>query len=176
MEDQLIAVIEAASALGKNKQHLFKIINRLKIDKVHEKSSDARGQKRAYITLSDYERIKENLAVENEVSNGDESYIVSGGVFYLIQLEPECDPDRFKLGFATNIEERIRSHKTAAPFSTVLKTWPCKLLWEKTAIESVTQGCRQIYTEVFSGDIEVVRRRCDEFFALMPPLDDVENG
>jgi hypothetical protein len=92
-----------------------------------------------------------------------------GGVFYLIQLEPEHDPGRFKLGFATNIEERLRSHKTAAPFSKVLKTWPCKLLWEKTAIECASQGCARLHTEVFRTEsIDEVQSRCEQFFKLMP--------
>lgn len=92
-----------------------------------------------------------------------------GGVFYLIQLEPEHDPGRFKLGFATNIEEGLRSHKTAAPFSKVLKTWPCKLLWEKTAIECASQGCVRLHTEVFRTEsIDEVQSRCEQFFKLMP--------
>lgn len=171
MKDNLIAVVEVASQLNKDKKYIFKIINRLGIDKSLEKSSEARGQKIAYITYSDFERVKEYIIS----SNTEQQEIVdssSGGVFYLIQLEPEFDPSRFKLGFATNIEERIRSHKTSAPYSKIVKTWPCKLLWEKTAIESVTQGCEQVYTEVFSGDIESVCKRCDNFFALMPCLED----
>ena len=94
-----------------------------------------------------------------------------GGVFYLIQLEPEHDPGRYKLGFATNIEERLRTHKTAAPFSKVLKTWPCKLLWEKTAIDSVSQNCVRLHTEVFrSESIDDVQSRCEQFFKLMPKI------
>jgi hypothetical protein len=86
-------------------------------------------------------------------------------------LEPNHDPGRFKLGFATNIDERLRSHKTAAPFSKLLKTWPCKLLWEKTAIDCVSQGCIQIYTEVFRTEsIDVVLSRCYQFFKLMPEV------
>ncbi len=96
----------------------------------------------------------------------------SGGVFYLIQLEPMHDPGRIKLGFATNIKERLRSHKTAAPFSKAVKTWPCKLLWEKTAIDSVSQGCEKLHTEVFrSKSIEVIQSRCEKFFALMPTIE-----
>jgi hypothetical protein len=118
-----------------------------------------------------YKRVKEYFsAIQNEPS---ETFVDSNikGVFYLIQLEPEHDPGRFKLGFATNIEERMRSHKTAAPFSKVLKTWPCKLLWEKTAINCATQGCEQLHTEVFrSESVKEVQVRCDKFFALMPEL------
>ena len=31
------------------------------------------------------------------------------GVFYLIQLEPQFDPGRFKVGFAANISDRLRA-------------------------------------------------------------------
>jgi len=89
----------------------------------------------------------------------------------IIQLEPEHDLGRFKVGFATNIEERLRSHKTAAPFYKVLRTWPCKLLWEKTAMECASQGCVRLHTEVFRTDaIDEVQSRCEQFFGLMPEM------
>ena len=76
-----------------------------------------------------------------------------------------------KLGFGSSVEERLRSHKTSAPYAKVLKYWPCKKLWEKTAIESITVGCEQIYTEVFlAEDIGNVVARAENFFDLMPDL------
>ena len=169
MSVETISVIDVAKNLGKQKAHIFKILGRLGIETVKEKHSAARGQKIAYITSEDYNRIKEYLA---GCGNDPDFFTLQpdvGGVFYLIQLEPEHDPGRFKLGFATNIEERLRSHKTAAPFSKVLKTWPCKLLWEKTAIECASQGCIRLHTEVFrANSIEEVQSRCEQFFRLMP--------
>jgi hypothetical protein len=171
MSDKLISVIDVAANLGKRKQYIFKILGRLGIESIKQKSSEARGQQIAYITNEDYEQIKEYLASVGEESDSTMIQPDVGGVFYLIQLEPEHDSGRFKVGFATNIEERLRSHKTAAPFSKVIKTWPCKLLWEKTAIECVSQGCTRIHTEIFRTDsIEQVLSRCDAFFSLMPSL------
>lgn len=169
MQEDLIAVTDVASLLGKQKQHIFKIIDKLKIEKQFHKSSSARGQKVAYITQEDFSIIRKYAEPSGNAQNKAEDGQLYG-VFYLIQLEPQLDPSRFKLGFATNIEERLRSHKTSAPFSEVLKTWPCKLLWEKTAIECVSHGCEKIHTEVFIGDIESVYKKCDAFFALMPCL------
>lgn len=168
MSDELISVIDVAKNLNRQKQHVFKVMRRLGIKTVKEKSSNARGQKIAFITLEDFDRVK-SYFVETEDGLPESVQSEIGGVFYLIQLEPEHDPERFKLGFATNIEERLRSHRTAAPFSRLLKTWPCKLLWEKTAIDCATQGCDRIHTEVFRAkSIAEVQSKCDEFFALMP--------
>lgn len=169
MDEIEISVADAAARLGKNKQHVFKVLKRLGIETRLAKSSSARGQRIALIGAKDFETLRENL----ETALGDKTSTIvdssTTGVFYLIQLEPEYDPGRFKLGFASNIEERLRSHKTAAPLSTLVKTWPCKLLWEKTAIESVSHGCEQLHTEVFRApSIEEVLERCDSFFALMP--------
>lgn len=171
MEEELISVIDMASELGKQKQHIFKLLDRLGVERILEKSASARGQKIAYVKPEDYERVKEYFSGVDSETSGLNVDSNTGGVFYLIQLEPDHDSGRFKLGFATNIEERLRSHKTAAPYSKVLKTWPCKLLWEKTAIESVAQGCERLHTEVFrSESIEEIKLRCDQFFSLMPVL------
>lgn len=175
MSGELISVIDVASSLHKQKPYIFKILARLGIESIKQKNSDARGQQIAYITSEEFEQVKEYLLNFDEASDSASIQLDVGGVFYLIQLEPEHDPNRFKVGFATNIEERLRAHKTAAPFSKVLKTWPCKLLWEKTAIDCVSQRCKRIHTEVFRTDsIELVLSNCDKFFSLMPTLIDNE--
>ena len=172
MNDELISIVQVAKELGRNKQFIFKLVNRFGIGKTMQKSSLSRGQKIAYIPKSGLKAIKEYLATSDEanISSPEVGFeSTTAGVFYLIQLEPDHDSGRFKLGFATNLEERLRAHKTAAPFSTVINTWPCKLLWEKTAIESITQDCEQIHTEVFRyHSISEIERRCENFFSLMP--------
>ncbi len=172
MDDEIISVIDVAKNLDRHKAYVFKILGRLGIDTVKEKNSAARGQRIAYITIDDYKRVKDYLSnTESHLTFLAQQPDVKG-VFYLIQLEPEHDPGRFKLGFATNIDERLRSHKTAAPFSKVLKIWPCKILWEKTAIECASQGCTRLHTEVFRAEsITEVQSRCEHFFRLMPQLD-----
>ena len=171
MSEDLISVIDVAKEIGKHKAYVFKIINRLGIETVKEKNSDAKGQKIAFITSVDYDRLKEYLVGNADDPDSPTVQPNIGGVFYLIQLEPEHDPCRFKVGFTTNIEERLRSHKTVAPFSKILKIWPCKLLWEKTAIESVTNGCERLHTEVFRAEsIAEVQVKGNQFFALMPAI------
>ena len=67
------------------------------------------------------------------------------------------------------MSERLRLDRCYTPFATVIETWDCHLLWEKTAIDSVTRGCEKIHTEVFRAkDIAVIRKNCELFFALMP--------
>ena len=179
MNDELISIIQAAEELGRNRQYIFKLVNRFGIEKVMQKSSGSRGQTIAYISKSALNQIKDYLATNSEASKSSPEInfeSTTAGVFYLIQLEPEHDQGRFKLGFATNLEERLRSHKTAAPFSTVINTWPCKLLWEKTAIDSITQGCERIYTEVFRhNSIQEIEQRCNRFFELMPSPESSSN-
>ncbi len=172
MPEELIAITHLADELGRHKSFLFKLVDRFNITKQMQRSGSARGQKIAFISQADANQIREYIAHSDEVSDVRPSATfenTTAGFFYLVQLEPEHDPGRFKLGFATNLEERLRAHKTAAPYSSVVKAWPCKFLWEKVAIESVTQGCEQIHTEVFRYDsIEEIARRCDQFFSLMP--------
>jgi hypothetical protein len=169
MSSELIAVLEVAKSLGKRKQHVFKLLKRLGIVSKLERSRSARGQKIAYITVDDFELLRRETAIGDDASCESGVQPDTGGVFYLIQLEPQHDPGRFKVGFATNIGERTRAHRTAAPYAKVLKTWPCRLLWEKTAIDCVCQGCEKLHTEVFRTDsIDEVMRRCEEFFKQMP--------
>ncbi len=176
MDKELISVIDAASQAGMtHKQTMFKTIKRLGISTVKQRNSANRNQLIAYITQDDFELIKQYLSeARSQKKDGEASskQQIDQGVFYLIQLGPEHDPGRFKLGFASNLSERLRDHRCSAPFAIVLATWPCRVLWEKTAIDCVTQSCERLHTEVFrTDDISEVERRCEQFFTLMPKIE-----
>ena len=176
MNENLISVIDAAAQLGTRKQQLFKIIKRLGVSTSKHRNSGHKNQVIAYITKDDLDLIIRHMAAgksdTGEGSEASSTFQVDRGVFYLIQLEPEHDAGRFKVGFASNLPERLRDHRCSAPFATVLATWPCLLLWEKTVIDCVTQSCEKIHTEVFrTDDISAVRNRCEQFFSVMPNIE-----
>ena len=113
------------------------------------------------------------MMIESEGSDAEQSseWSPEQGVFYLLLLEPDHDPGRFKVGFAVSLPERLRQLRCSAPFATVVGSWPCKSLWEKTAIECASCGCERLHTEVFrTVALETVIERCNQFFALMPSL------
>ena len=171
MERKLIAVNTIASIHGRNRRSLHKLVRRLGLNVVKERTDDSRGQLSSHITESDYETLKRHLDDYRVSSDpvSPEVHQSEFGVFYLVLLEPKLDPGRFKVGFTTNINERMRSYLTATPFAEVKETWPCKLIWEKTAIECISQDCEQLYTEVFrTNNIDDVIMRAKQFFNLMP--------
>lgn len=141
---------------------------------------ESKNQFVGYISLSDYETVKEYFAsrtkrsVSTKLNSENANYDYNEmGTFYLIQLEPEHDPKRYKVGFASNIQERLRFFKCSAPFSKVIKLWPCKRLWEKTAIDCVTINSERLYTEVFrANDLDEIVKMVDKFFQIMPNLND----
>jgi hypothetical protein len=91
------------------------------------------------------------------------------GSFYIIQLVPEALPNRVKIGYADNVDQRLNEHRTAAPTAKLLKTWPCKRSWDYAAMDSITrEGCKLVLNEVYEGDITGFLERAERFFALMP--------
>jgi hypothetical protein len=176
MSEELISVSDLASQLGKRKQTVFKVLRRLRIEPRKLRSSDRRGQIVSYVTAQESRLVAEELrsavpapASGDEAAAPPEALPDERGVFYLLLLEPEHDPGRFKVGFTVSLPERLRTLRCSAPFARVVRTWPCKMLWEKTAIECVTEGCMQLHTEVFrTQSIEPVLPRCEQFFNLMP--------
>jgi len=181
MTENTISVIDLASQHGMRKQTIFKILKRLGIEtrKRLGDSNTNRGQAIAYITNEEARRLADEIqsgraskgSTHEDYASTSEAILAEQGVFYLLQLEPDHDPERFKVGFATSLPERLRSLRCSAPFTKVLATWPCKRLWEKTAIECVTEGCQRLHTEVFrTQSINAVRAKCERFFELMPKL------
>lgn len=178
--DQLFSVRDFAEQNGLRKQTVFKVLKRLGINASKSRGNDqSRGQLVSYITGDDARRILDAVGcvVRQEVGDADLPFasLYDIGVFYLLCLEPKHDPGRFKVGFAVNISNRLRQLRCSAPFARIIRTWPCRGLWEKTAIESVTNGCERLHTEVFrASSLESVGRKCDEFFGLMPIIAESE--
>jgi len=152
---------------------------RLGIEPTKRRGANNRGQIIAYITREEARVVVGTLrpVTASSESSGEDSpstpevLLAEQGVFYLLLLEPKTDAGRFKVGFATNLPERLRQLRCSAPFTVVIATWPCKRLWERTAIECVTEGCERIHTEVFRTiSIESLRQKCEQFFALMPKI------
>ena len=178
MSEELISVRDLASQLGKRKQTVFKVLRRLRIEPRKLRSSDRRGQIVSFVTGQESRLVAEELRSAGPKSGDDvaappDTLPDERGVFYLLLLEPEHDPGRFKVGFTVSLSERLRTLRCSAPFTEVVRTWPCKMLWERTAIECVTEGCKQLHTEVFrTQSIEPVLQRCEQFFNLMPKVNE----
>ena len=170
----IISVSEIAKLHSRHCTSVHKIINKHGISAQLLRSEDARGQKAVHISIADYELHRSLFESAGADEIEDEIEIDWAGFMYIMQLEPKLDPGRYKIGFAANVEERLCKHRASAPFATPFHKWRCKLLWEKTAIESITRDCEKLYTEVFrTSDISRVMERGDRFFDVMPNLTDV---
>jgi hypothetical protein len=175
--EDLVSVIDAAKELGLFKQTLFKVLKRLGIATQKHRHSGHRGQAIAYITGEEFARVREYVSASLDSTAGSKVTVSSdnnsteSGWFYLVQVEPEHDPGRFKVGFASNMTERLRQHKCAAPFARLVEKWPCLRKWEQTAIDCVTQGCQRVGTEVFrTENLDQLCSKCASFFSQMPPM------
>lgn len=156
MPEEMISVVDLASQCGKRKQTVFKVPRRLSFEPRKPRSAGRRGQLVSYVTAQESSLIVAELRSGAQASKSADAVAASvealpeeHGVFYLLLLEPEHDPGRFKVGFAVSLPERLRTLRCSAPFAKVVRSWPCKMLWERTAIDCVTAGCKQLHTDVF---------------------------
>ncbi len=181
MNEELISAEDIAKELGVlSHSSITRVCERLGIEVIKRKVKTRGNQKVSHIRVSDVGRVREECertkrsSSEEELdTNGQDESISGYGFFYVIQLEPELDPGRFKVGFGASVQERLRAHRTVAVNATVVKQWRCKEKWEYTAIDCVTVGCDKLSKEVFRTDsLSDVVARCDDFFEKMPTPDE----
>jgi hypothetical protein len=121
MDDDLISVRDIAAQHRKRKQTVFKILKRLGIETTKQRSATGKNQLMAYITQDNFKLVRSELLTirsADEAEDGESDAIEASaerGVFYLIQLEPEFDPCRLKVGFAASLPERLRHLRCSAP-------------------------------------------------------------
>lgn len=175
INEDRISLPELADELQCHKQSLFKIVKKLGLNPIKQRDPERGNQLVATVTPDEALQIRREILTRARVASAIDpegsELLTDSGQFYLIQLEPQHDPGRIKLGFTTDLEERLRKHRCSAPFSQVLATWPCRSIWERTAMDCVAFGLEQLHTEVFrASSLEEVTDRANKFFALMPPV------
>ena len=112
----------------------------------------------------------ENKPKSDQIGGGENELTYRRfGYFYIIQVVPELMPNRLKIGFTDNLDQRLREHQTSAPTARIVKYWECKRSWDQSVMDSITrEGCALVMNEVYEGDVESFVCRADAFFAMMP--------
>ena len=114
MEEERVAIVDFADELQVRKQTIFKVIKRLGIRPTQRREPTRGNQKVATINHVEATAIRDELTrvhahkrkvIGVEPESAPDSYCVDEvGLFYLIWLEPDHDPGRFKVGFTTDLE------------------------------------------------------------------------
>lgn len=173
-----IAIVDLADDLRVRKQRIFKILPRLNIRPRQQRDVNRGNQNVATVSTAEAAAIRVEILRSSNASGATSTQPLASvaafasddvGFFYLIQLEPDHDPGRFKVGFTMDLDARLQKHRCAAPFAQYVNSWPCKRLWERAAIDCVTSGSEKLHTEVFRvGSLERLVSRAHAFFAVMP--------
>ena len=184
-EEARIAIVDLADDLQVRKQRSFKILPRLGIRATRRREANRGNQDVATVSEAEASAIRSEIERSAESTPG--SCATSAGLatissddvgyFYLIQLEPEHDSERCKVGFTMDLDGRLQKHRCSAPFARYVASWACRRVWERAAIDCVTTGCERLHTEVFRvASLEPVSARAGAFFSMMPSLADVAVG
>jgi hypothetical protein len=179
-EEERIAIVDLADDLQVRKQRIFKILSRLGIRPTQRREVSRGNQNVATVTHAEAAAIRSDIERSSGAPSGGiaRSGILAAfssddvGFFYLIQLEPDHDSGRFKVGFTMDLDGRLQKHRCSAPFARYVASWPCRRVWERAAIDCVTVDCDQLHTEVFrTRSMELVSARAQAFFTMMPSLE-----
>ncbi|MCZ2290633.1 MAG: hypothetical protein LC125_01670 [Burkholderiales bacterium] len=172
MSDDYLSIKDLAKRLGMDRSHARRYVMKLGYSFHKRRTPDSGSQLTLCVTNAEADEIA-SLRADKGFTASTVVAVSDVGVFYVIQLVPDLDPKRLKLGFAESLEQRLSQHRTAAPTARVLRAWPCKRPWELTAIDALTrEGCRLILNEVFEcDDLDTLVKRGDAFFSMLPAPD-----
>lgn len=167
---------EAAEENGVGIDTVRRNAKKLELEITRRKTPSSRGTLVNCLSRQDADKLKAFFDQKQnyEFTPGiDDVSVQRYGYFYLIQLVPEAIPNRVKIGYTDNIEQRINEHKTSAPTLKLLKSWECKRSWDQAAMDSITRkDCKKVLNEVYEGDIDAFIERGDKFFEHMPNSND----
>jgi len=166
---EFVSLKQIAERLGMDRSAARKYVLKLGI-KPHKRRTADSGNQLSLTVTDEQARMIFKLREDQGFTASGKPVELENGCFYVIQLVPELDPRRIKLGFAIDLADRLSQHRTAAPTAKVLKSWPCKRAWELTAMDCLfLTHCRHILNEVFEcDDLEELVKKGEDFFALLP--------
>ena len=168
-DDAYLSLKELTRLLGMDRSHARRYVLKLGVTFHRRRTADSANQLTLAVTRDEAGGILAQRRDQGFLGSGP-VLLADVGVFYVIQVVPELDPRRVKLGFAGDLADRLIQHRTAAPTASVLKAWPCRRSWETTAMDALTaSGCRFILNEVFECEnLDDLLRHGDSFFSLLP--------
>ena len=167
--NQLVPLRLLAQELHVDRSHFKRYVERLGINPHKRHTLDSGNKLVVTVTTEEADRIRAARR-EQGYKFGTGEVDEGVGAFYVVQLVPELDLNRVKLGFADDAGARLAQHRTAAPTAKLLKTWPCKRSWEFTVIDALsTAGCKLILNEVYECcDLPRLLAHGDQLFSLLP--------
>ena len=169
MDEHYVTLKELAQEFGQHRSNFRKYILDAGFTFIKVRTPESRNQLTLALSEEDAEAIR---GLREQQGFTSCKTIVDNGLgwFYIIQLAPDLSSLRMKLGFASDVDARLRAHHTAAPTAELIKAWPSKKCWEQAVMDCITQeGCTLVANEVFDvTDIDVLVSKGDAFFALMP--------
>lgn len=170
MTNEFVSLKQLSDELGLDRSNIRKYVLKQGLKPHKRRTPDSAHQLTLALTAEEADYIRNKREEEGFLG---ESKPVSkeSGFFYIIQLVPELDPRRIKLGFADDVSSRLGQHRTVAPTAILIKSWPCKRSWESAAIDCLAgdSSCRLIINEVFEcDDIDALLQKADQFFTLLP--------
>jgi transposase-like protein len=176
--DEIVTIAEVAQRLGMDRSHARKWLLKNGFSFLRVRSAKARNQLTLALHKADAEAAVELRKQQGYLVDRQRAVAVvqqerqNVGHFYIVQVIPEFNPNRIKLGFTTDMDGRLAAHRTAAPTAKLIKTWLCRPTWEEAAIACATRdGCRRIGSEVYDcEDVNIVVSRLEQFFELMPQV------
>lgn len=172
-EEEYVLLTTLSDEWGIDKSTARKYVKRHGFDFIRVRGQDPTNQLVLGLLVNDAELVREIRSHEGYRAQGnDESRPVGNGAgfFYIVQIMPDADSSRIKLGYASDANRRLASYRTLSPTAAIVKTWHCRPSWERAAIDSLTaEYCDLVGGEVYAcKNIEGLVQRGDAFFSCMP--------
>ena len=167
MSTQPILLSDLARELGMHKSHARKYAIKQGVSFLQVRTIASRGQYTLALSEQDAAKVRQSRLADFGPVDASET---DKGWLYVMQVIPDLDPLRVKLGFAVDVPRRLDQHRTILPGVQLVTTWPCRAWWERTAIDSITRvECTLLGQEVFACvSLEGLIERGGRFFEMMP--------
>ncbi len=158
-KDKTIPVWKVSKELRLDRSNLLKDIKSKKYGSIELKfirDKNKQNQKVVAISKKDYLTIK-NYRIENGFEEKKLiNYGTNNGIFYIIQTNPHNIPKRYKFGFTSDLDNRIRSYKSVCPNMKIIKKFKCDNIHELPLLRMVSTYGNRIGQEVY--EIENINR------------------
>lgn len=110
VSDDYVSIKDLAKRLGMDRSHARRYVMKLGYSFLKQRTPDSGGQLTLCVTRAEAEEITSQRRDKGFLSLTVVA-VSDVGVFCVIQLAPDLDPRRLKLGFAESLEQRLSQHR-----------------------------------------------------------------
>lgn len=158
--EKLHSLADVAKEVSMDKSNLLKLLKKLDISPVFQRTVESGNQKCTFLTEDGYSVLKNYRSSFSKGSTQEHK-------IYIVLPDGDARPNRVKVGYSSDFGKRLSTYKTICPETITLRSYDLDRSLEPMFLNIAKKNGTRIGVEVFDiEDMDTFLSKCDTIYEV----------